>query len=126
MAPAPRTRDGKPDRSGLWGGAPNPGPVRYVVDLIQDIKDEAIFKPAAETLYHKRLADFGRDWPPRHCLPLGPVQGLLGLYRIIQSTTVIGLLFNSEVGDDYRQIFLDGREVPKNPNPTWQGYSVGH
>jgi hypothetical protein len=26
---------------------------------------------------------------------------------------------------NYRQIFLDGRELPKDPNPAWMGYSVG-
>ena len=26
----------------------------------------------------------------------------------------------------YRQIFLDGRELPRDPNPNWMGYSVGH
>jgi hypothetical protein len=25
----------------------------------------------------------------------------------------------------YRQIFTDGRDLPKDPNPTWFGYSVG-
>jgi hypothetical protein len=25
----------------------------------------------------------------------------------------------------YRQIFLDGRELPKDPNPAWMGYSAG-
>jgi hypothetical protein len=25
----------------------------------------------------------------------------------------------------YRQIFTDGRELPKDPNPAWFGYSVG-
>src|SRR4030095_7883672 len=24
-----------------------------------------------------------------------------------------------------RQIFMDGRDLPKDANPTWQGYSVG-
>jgi hypothetical protein len=124
-APAPRTLDGKPDLSGLWRGA-RLGPYPYVVDLIQDIKDETIFKPAAEAVLHKRLAELGRDWPPRHCLPVGPAEGLIGTYRIIQSPTVVALLFNADVGDDYRQIFLDGRELPKDPNPTWRGYSVGH
>jgi hypothetical protein len=126
-APAPRTLDGKPDLSGLWRGAPNlAAPYPYVVDVIQDIKDEAIFKPAAEDVLHERLAAFGRDWPPRHCLPFGPAESLTGTYRIIQSPTVVALLFNAEVGDDYRQIYLDGRELPKDPNPTWRGYSVGH
>jgi hypothetical protein len=26
----------------------------------------------------------------------------------------------------FRQIFLDGRVLSSNPNPTWLGYSVGH
>ena len=26
----------------------------------------------------------------------------------------------------YRQVFLDGRPLPQDPNPTWMGYSVGH
>jgi hypothetical protein len=26
----------------------------------------------------------------------------------------------------YRQIMTDGRPLPKDPNPTWNGYSVGH
>ncbi len=25
----------------------------------------------------------------------------------------------------FRQIFTDGRPLPKNPQPTWQGYSIG-
>jgi hypothetical protein len=69
----------------------------------------------------------GRDWSVTHCLPFGPAETLTGKpYRIIQSPTVVALLFNNEEGDDYRQIFLDGRELPKDPNPTWRGYSVGH
>ena len=126
-APAPRAPDGKPDLSGLWGGGPNPKPFAYMADVIQDLKDEAIFRPAAEALYQKRLEDLGRDYPPLHCLPVGPVQTLGETYRIMQSPTVVALLFNSilNVGDDYRQIFLDGRELPRDPNPTWHGYSVG-
>jgi hypothetical protein len=125
-APTPRTPEGKPDLSGLWRAGMNAGGVPYVVDLIQDVKDEAIFKPAAEAVLQKRLADLGRDWPPRRCLPVGPAHGLIATYRIIQSPAVVALLFNEEVGDDYRQIFLDGRDLPKDPNPTWRGYSVGH
>ena len=26
----------------------------------------------------------------------------------------------------YREIYLDGRPLPVNPNPTWNGYSTGH
>jgi hypothetical protein len=44
----------------------------------------------------------------------------------MQSSTTVALLYNGGAGDGYRQIFLDGRELPKDPNPTWRGYSVGH
>jgi hypothetical protein len=32
------------------------------------------------------------------------------------------------LGEDltYRQIFLDGRDLPADPNPDFMGYSVGH
>jgi hypothetical protein len=26
----------------------------------------------------------------------------------------------------YRQIYMDGRALPKEPNPAWMGYSIGH
>lgn len=122
-APAPRTHDGKPDLSGLW--EPEESPYRF--DIIQDLKDEAIFRPGAEALFLKRALDLRRDNPVTHCLPPGPMAifaaGATRLYRIIQSPNVTALLF--ELGG-FRQIYTDGRPLPKDPNPTWMGYSVGH
>src|SRR5579864_2627703 len=123
-APAPRTPDGKADLSGLWRPELNP----YNLDVIQDLKDEGIFRPAAEAVFQQHLADFHRGDPITHCLPGGPLEmltaGGTALYRIIQSPNVVGLLY--ERGIIYRQIFTDGRELPKDPNPAWMGYSVGH
>src|SRR5947208_15789299 len=67
-APAPRTSDGKPDLSGLWQPEVNP----YRFDVIQDLKDEGIFRPAAEAIFMERVADFRRDDPVTNCLPGGP------------------------------------------------------
>jgi hypothetical protein len=120
-APAPRTPAGKPDLTGLWQPEPNP----YRFDLIQDLKDEVIFRPAAEALFLKRVADFRHDDPVTHCLPGGPSDILAGgLYRIMQSPAVVALLYEGS-GGRHRQIFLDGRKLPVDPNPTWLGYSVG-
>jgi hypothetical protein len=47
------------------------------------------------------------------------------MYRIIQSPLVVALLYESGTGR-YRQIYLDGRPLPKDPNPTWLGFSVAH
>jgi hypothetical protein len=67
-APAPRTPDGKPDLSGIWQPEVNP----YRFDLIQDLKDEAIFRPAAEAVFMERVQDFHREDPVTNCLPTGP------------------------------------------------------
>jgi len=42
----------------------------------------------------------------------------------MQSPTVLSLLYERD--SRYRQIFLDGRPLPRDPNPAWMGYSVGH
>ena len=120
-APAPRTPDGKPDLSGMWQPEVNP----YRFDVIQDLKDEGIFRPEAEAVFLKRVADFRRDDPVTNCLPGGPSEMLNTTYRIIQSPTVVAVLYESGTGR-YRQIYMDGRKLPKDPNPTWLGYSVGH
>ena len=37
-----------------------------------------------------------------------------------------GLLILLQEGDaSFRQVFLDGRPLPKDPQPSWMGYSVG-
>jgi len=121
-APVPRTADGKPDLSGLW----MPGPNFYWVSIIQNIKDVAIFKPEAQAVFRKRAAEYNLDNPASRCLPLGPGDIFFAdESRIIQLPTEVALLRSGTAGDDYRRIFLDGRELPKNPNPTWRGYSVG-
>ena len=36
------------------------------------------------------------------------------------------LIILTERNMQYRQIMLDGRALPKDPNLTWNGYSTGH
>ena len=67
-APAPKTPDGKPDLSGLWQPAPNP----YRFDLIQDLQDEAIFRPAAEAVFQRRMVELRRGGPGTACLRAPP------------------------------------------------------
>jgi hypothetical protein len=68
--------------------------------------------------------DFRRDDPVTNCLPGGPSDLLAATYRIMQSPAVIALLYENGTGR-YRQIHMDGRKLPTDPNPTWLGYSVG-
>jgi len=44
-------------------------------------------------------------------------------FKIIQQPRLVVILY--EYFGDFRQVFLDGRTLLKDPNPTWLGYSVG-
>ena len=44
-------------------------------------------------------------------------------FKIVHSRGLIVMLY--EVETTFRQIHLDGRALPVDPSPTWQGYSVG-
>ena len=44
-------------------------------------------------------------------------------FKMIQTRSVIAVLY--ELDNSFRQIYIDGRPLPKDPQPTWGGYSVG-
>jgi len=46
-----------------------------------------------------------------------------GPMKIVQTAGLVAVLY--ELPNNFRQIFMDGRALPNDPNPTWQGYSVG-
>jgi hypothetical protein len=124
-APALRKPDGSPDLSGVWRG--DPQSEKYFQNVAADFKpDDFPIRPWAETLTKERAAA-GRDWPLAHCLPAGvALQDTAAIpypLKIIQEPDLIVMLF--ELFGQFRQIFLDGRALPINPNPTWSGYSVG-
>ena len=120
-AQAPRTADGKPDFSGLWGMKQGP----YSGNVAMDLKPEDV-QPWADALFKQRAAVLGRDDPAQaQCLPQGPRANLYGpeMEKFIQTPGVLVVLIEDL---SYRQIFLDGRELPKDPDPSFMGYSVGH
>jgi len=119
-APSPRAADGKPDLSGLWrfdSGA-------YGGNVFADLKPEEM-RPGVDALYKQRMEDLGKDDPSTfRCLPSGPrsLYTPPGWVRIIQTPLVIAVLYEDLT---FRQIFMDGRPLPKDPNPSFMGYSVG-
>jgi hypothetical protein len=44
--------------------------------------------------------------------------------RIVQTPGLMVMLYESP-NSPHRTVFTDGRPLPKDPNPTWLGYSVG-
>lgn len=121
-APAPRLTDGKPDLSGVW--AVRNGNALF--HITGDLKPEEI-RPWAAAIYQQREDDFRRDTDGIACLPPGPKAGI-GVggtpMKILQMPNLVAVLY--EYHTIFRQIFMDGRALPEDPNPTWMGYSVGH
>lgn len=120
-APPPRTADGHIDIAGLWN--PNPS---YIGNLARDLKPgDVAFQPWAEELYNKRRATESKDDPTGWCVPGGVPRNNAVPYpfKIANTNGMTVILY--EAVHSYRQIFTDGRTLPKNPNPNWLGYSVG-
>ena len=84
------------------------------------------FQPWAAELHKQRVADNNKDNPDAHCLPMGMMQfHYHGQPRkMIQTPQVIVILYEANAG--IRQIFTDGRPLPKDADPWWYGYSTGH
>jgi hypothetical protein len=104
------------------------------MNLAADLKPgELPIQPWAEALTKERTESLqdgtgvhASELPPTHCLPaaIPMLDGTGGLYplKIVQQGELVVILY--ELGQ-FRQIFLDGRSLPKDPNPAWMGYSIG-
>ena len=149
-AKAPRGRDGKPDLSGVWQTeletaeeiarrskdeaanaliVPGDDPrtfSRYFFNVLADFTAaDAPMRPAT-VAYMREIGERKAGNPSGLCLPHGLPQGDLMSYapfKILQTPGVIAVLY--ELDNNFRQIYTDGRSLPKDPNPAWGGYSVG-
>lgn len=121
-APPPRMPDGHPDLSGVWNTQPG-----YTGNIAKDLKPgELVFQPWAEALYKHRVATEGKEDPQAYCVLSGvPRENVVPYpFKFLNSKNEIIILY--EALHSYRQIFMDGRALPKDPNPAWMGYSIGH
>jgi len=125
-APAPRMPDGKPDLSGYWNPAGGMGQnLRYIHNVTEDLKDDEVL-PWAEALSQQRVRDQRKDAPLTDCLPMGiPWHASFNSMRMVQTPKLIVLTYQANNNNPSRTIYLDGRDLPKDPEPTWLGYSVG-
>jgi hypothetical protein len=139
-APAPRLADGKPDFSGIWQSARkipcSPEFNRFVdcgleiggsplaLNMGTDMPGGLPYQPWAAALMKQRSADNSKDDPHARCLPDNPPRpwGLPHMTKAVHTPRLLVLL--NEVNAMYRQIFTDGRPLPADPNPSWNGYST--
>jgi len=85
-------------------------------------------KPWAQAVVSQNSENWGREDPTTYkCLPRGPGAffGALpaaGWTQILQTPGLIALLYADLT---FRRIFIDARELERDPNPSFMGYSVG-
>lgn len=133
-AEAPRDADGRPDFSGMWGWI-NIGPPcgahcndtqisREFLNIAYSLKNGPPYQPWAAELVKKRKTDLAKDDPNVRCMPRDAPRIWTDDYykRIFQVPGRLILL--TERNMQYRQIFTDGRPLPSDPDPTWNGYST--
>jgi len=151
-APPPKFGNGKiPDLSGIWNSIKTPcekseaakifgcsdipfGAPVGIMDVTATGSEEGQagttvplpYQPWAEAQVKQNLADIRKDDPTTRCLPISPVRQWSDFFpqKIVQTEDAVFVL--SEYMIQYRQIFLDGRPLPKDPFPSFKGYSVGH
>jgi hypothetical protein len=135
-APAPKA-NGKPDFTGVWWSKSpfdenDQSDARQAAGLPPFINIAAPLPPTAPPmrpeglrLFGERAQGLGKDLPLTKCLPTSVPMGYLIPVptKFIHTPDVLAMLF--EETNSFRQIFLDGRPLPKEPVPSWMGYSVG-
>jgi hypothetical protein len=116
--PTPHLADGTVDLSGVWNGG---GPIG---DIAQGMPKGAVIPmtPKAEKIFKSRQS---KDDPEANCLPTGVPRIAPYPWRIVQTPTHVFFLFEGNI-HSFRQIFVDGRKHPDDPDPTWYGHSIGH
>jgi hypothetical protein len=121
-APAPRSTNGRPDLSGVWVVEAG-----YTSNIAKNLKPgELTMQPWAAALYRHRQDTASREDPQGHCVLSGvPRENVVPYpFKILNAGGIVVVLY--EALHSYRQIYMDGRALPENPNPAWMGYSVGH
>jgi hypothetical protein len=145
-AATPRMADGKPDFSGIWTTAePNrrpegsessdyadspadPGAItasRQMANIGVDLPGGLPYQPWLVPIVKERTANLAKDDPHIRCLPDNFLRayGLPHLLKFVQKPNLLVVL--DEMNANYRQVFTDGRPLPEDPTPAWQGYSSG-
>ena len=149
-AATPRLTNGKPDLSGVWMTAEPACVIRGVLPLAElvklipptrkcpprtasfsrqsthigiDMPGGLPYQPWLRKLVDERVANQSIDDPHIRCLPdlFVRAYGLPHYVKFVHTPDLLVML--NEYNGVYRQVFTDGRPLPPDPNPSWQGYS---
>jgi hypothetical protein len=138
-AKTPRTAEGKTDFSGMWFANVPAKDYCRTADCIQEERmageqmniGRKLTGGLPYTEWSKEQMKIrgragGRYDPHTYCKPPNfPRAWTLPQYlKIVQTPKEMVILH--EFNAAYREIYMDGRPLPVDPNPTWNGYSIAH
>jgi hypothetical protein len=124
QAPGPR----EPQSPGY---AENPGDPtaitasRQMANIGVDLPGGLPYQPWLVPIVKERTNNLAKDDPHIKCWPDNFIRayGMPHLLKFVHTPILLVML--NELNAGYRQVFTDARPLPKDPNPTLQGYSSG-
>jgi hypothetical protein len=118
-----------PDFSGQWSRAET-GPPRYDYTKSFPLGQQELLIPEYKAIHDASIADQaaggqGLD-PGARCIPMGMPRQMSGFYPFEFSYAPgrINILFDF-FSSTTRRIYVDGRDWPRDLDPTYAGYSIG-
>lgn len=125
--PVPKAPDGRPSLNGIWESGAG-----YFTDLAKDLKPgEVDMLPWAKAAVDAAEHNLHQGDLLSECFPPGvPRINMTSTdmphpFKVVQTPELVVLLYETSANQTFRQVFMDGRPLPKDPQPTWLGYSVG-
>jgi hypothetical protein len=125
------------DLTGIWaaqGGAGAKGPREYPDDVAH-VGHDVPYTPLGKAARMKNKPNEGEQQvstgvandPVNMCDPEGfPRTDLYELRGIEFRQAAHSVVILDQFGDSWRKIWTDGRALPTDPDPRWNGYSVGN
>jgi hypothetical protein len=117
-----RQRNSKNDQP-VDAGEINGG--RYMSDFGADLPGGLPYQPWLASVVKGRTANRAINDPHVQCLPDNFLRAyqLPHALKFVHTSSLLVML--NEMNAGYRQVFTDGRPLPRDPVPSWQGYSSG-
>jgi hypothetical protein len=113
----PRMSDGKPDLSGVWQRP-------FVLDMTTSGPNQQGEPNLPYTEWAKAHLIEEFDYSA-HCLPLGYTRGINSPMPVEFVQRIDRLVILYEMNNTFHVVYTDGREHPKDLEPTWFGHSIG-
>ncbi len=120
-----------PDWSGQWQKVPDGGPPRYDPSKPDGAGQQAPLKDKYKQMHEASMADQAKGGQGLYissvrCIPMGmPYEmSIVFPFEFVVTPVTTFILFEPSTSQP-RRIYTDGREWPKDLDPTFTGYSIG-